>query len=125
MEYLLQECEGGDNVKTVKVQKHIPCSVAWVSNHPDVESRSFLYRPSPNPEMSLEETSEQVIDQLMESLQQIEKELLPYPLEVKPMILTEDQATTIPYICDDKKKLSKSIYKESKRSTLSCIHSKP
>ena len=74
-ECLLQECEeGGDNEKTVKVQKHIPCSVAWVliSNHPEVESRSFLYRPSPNSDMSLEETSEQVIDQLMESLQQIE-----------------------------------------------------
>ena len=110
MEYLLQECEGGDNEKTVKVQKHIPCSVAWVlmSNHPDVESRSFLYRPSPNPEMSLEESSQLVVEQLMESLQQIEKELLPYPLEVKPMILTEDQeadfqAATICYMCDDNK----------------------
>ena len=108
-ECLLQECEeGGDNQKTVKVQKHIPCSVAWVliSNHPEVESRSFLYRPSPNSDMSLEETSEQVIDQLMKSLQQIEKELLPYQLEVKPMVMTEEQeadfqAATHCYICEE------------------------
>ena len=71
-ECLLQECDEGDvNDKTVKVQKHVPCSVAWVliSNHPEVESRSFLYRLSPTPEMTLEEASNQVIDQLLESPQ--------------------------------------------------------
>ena len=84
--------------------------MAWVliSDHPYVESRSFLYRPSPNPAMSLEETSEQVIDQLMESLQAIEKELLPYQLEAKRMVITpeqkaEFQAAKECYMCDDKK----------------------
>ena len=91
-ECLLQECHEG-NDKTAKVQKHIPCSVAWVliSDNPEVENRSFLYRPSPTPDMTLEETSNQVVDQLLESLQQIEKELLPYQLEVKPMVMTEEQ----------------------------------
>ena len=108
-ECLLQECDEGDvNDKTVKVQKHVPCSVAWVliSNHPEVESRSFLYRPSPNPEMTLEESSQLVVDQLMESLQQIEKEVLPYQLEVKPMVMTEEQeaefqAATHCYMCEE------------------------
>ena len=106
-ECLLQECEE-THEKTAKIQKHIPCSVAWVliSDHPEVESRSFLYRPSLNPEMTLEETSNQVIDQLMESLQQIEKELLPYQLEVKPMVMTEEQeaefqAATHCYMCEE------------------------
>ena len=109
MECLLQECDEGDvNDKTVKVQKHVPCSVAWVliSNHPEVESRSFLYRPSPNSEMTLEESSQLVVDQLMESLQQIEKEVLPYQLEVKPMVMTEEQeaefqAATHCYMCEE------------------------
>ena len=109
MECLLQECDEGDvNDKTVKVQKHVPCSVAWVliSNHPEVESRSFLHRPSPNPEMTLEESRQLVVDQLMESLQQIEKEVLPYQLEVKPMVMTEEQeaefqAATHCYMCEE------------------------
>ena len=108
-ECLLQECDEGDvNDKTVKVQKHVSCSVAWVliSNHPEVESRSFLYRPSPNPEMSLEESSQLVVEQLMESLQAIEKELLPYQLEVKPMMMTEEQeadfqTATHCYTCEE------------------------
>ena len=108
-ECLLQECDEGDvNDKTVKVQKHVPCSVAWVliSNHPEVESRGFLYRPSPNPEMTLEESRQLVVDQLMESLQQIETEVLPYQLEVKPMVMTEEQeaefqAATHCYMCED------------------------
>ena len=106
-ECLLQECnEGGD--KTVKVQKHAPCSVAWVliSDHPEVESRSFLYRPSPTPEMSVEECRDDVIDHLMGSLQEIEEELLPYQKEVKPMIMTEEQETaflaaTHCYMCEE------------------------
>ncbi|CAH3157887.1 unnamed protein product, partial [Porites evermanni] len=49
---------------------------------------------------------QQVIDQLMESLQQIEKELLPYQLEVKPMVMTEEQeadfqAATHCYMCEE------------------------
>ena len=108
-ECLLQECDEGDvNDKTVKVQKHVPCSVAWVliSNHPEVESRSFLYRPSPNAEMTLEESRQLVVDQLMESLQQIEKEVLPHQLEVKPMVMTEEQeaefqAATHCYMCEE------------------------
>ena len=106
-ECLLQECEVG-NDKTVKVQKHVPCSVAWVliSDHPEVESRSFLYRPSPNPDMTLEECSQMVINELMESLQQIEREVLPYQKENKPMAMTEEQevnfqAATHCYMCDD------------------------
>ena len=92
-ECLLMECDEGDNEKTVKLQKHIPCSVAWVliSNHPEVENRSFLYRPSPDLDMSMEEMSDDVIDHLMESLQEVEEELLPFQKEVKPMIITEEQ----------------------------------
>ena len=106
-ECILQECQEGDD-KTVKVQKHIPCSVAWVliSDHPEVESRSFLYRPSPEPDMTLEEMSEDVINHLMESLQDIEEEVLPYQKQVKPMIITEEQeaafqVATHCYMCDD------------------------
>ena len=107
-ECLLQECQEGDQEKTIKVQKHGPCSVAWVliSDHPEVENRSFLYRPTPDQDMSLEETSADVIDQLMENLQELEEELLPYQREVKPMTLTEEQeaafqAATHCYMCDD------------------------
>ena len=91
-ECLLQECEEGDD-KTTKVQKHISCSVAYVliSDHPDVELRSYLYRPSPDPDMSLEEARDDVIDHLMESLQELETELFEYQKEVKPMLLTEEQ----------------------------------
>ena len=60
-ECILKECEEeGVNGKSVKTQKHIPCSVAWVlvSDHPDVESRSMLYRSTPTPDMSQEGISE-------------------------------------------------------------------
>ena len=60
-ECILKECEEEDvNGKSVKTQKHIPCSVAWVlvSDHPDVESRSMLYRSTPTPDMSQEGISE-------------------------------------------------------------------
>lgn len=109
-ECILKECDEEDiNGKTIKVQKHIPCSVAWVliSNHPEVESRSMLFRPSPTPDSSLEEDlSEQVIDKPMTSLQALEKEVLPYQLENKPMVITEDQEVTFQaathcYMCED------------------------
>ena len=53
-ECILKDCEEDIDGKTIKTQKHIPCSVAWVliSNHPEVESRRMLYRPTPSPEMS-------------------------------------------------------------------------
>ena len=94
-ECLLQEYEEGDQVKTIKVQKHIPCSVAWVliSDHPEVENRRFLYRPTPDEDMSLEEASQDVLDHLMESLQELEEELLPYQKQVKPREMTEEQET--------------------------------
>ena len=66
-ECVLKQCaEDDEDGKTVKVQKHIPCSVAWVliSDHPDVESRSMLFCPSPTPDSSPEDVSEQVIDEL-------------------------------------------------------------
>ena len=66
----------------------------------------MLFRPSPTPDSSLEDLSEQVIDKLMTSLQALEKELLPYQLENTPMIMTEDQevafqAATHCYMCGD------------------------
>ena len=75
-ECLLQESLEGED-KTVKTQKHIPCSVAWVliSDHPEVENRSFLYRPTPDEDMTIEEMSDDVLDHLMESLQELEEEL--------------------------------------------------
>ena len=108
-ECILKECEEEDsNGKTIKVQKHIPCSVGWVliSDHPEVESRSMLFRPSSTPESSEEDLSEQVIDKLMTSLQALEEELLPYQLENKPMVMTENQeasfqAATTCYMCED------------------------
>ena len=106
-ECLLQECNEG-NDKTIRVQKHIPCSVAWVliSDHPEVDNHSFLYRPSPDPDMSMDEMSADVIDHLMESLQELEEELLPFQKEVKPLVMTEEQETAFQaathcYMCDD------------------------
>lgn len=107
-ECILKECAEGEDGKTVKVQKHIPCSVAWVliSDHPDVESRSMLFRPSPTPDSSPEDVSEQVIDELMTCLQAVEKELLPYQLGNKPMAMTENQEATFQaethcYLCEE------------------------
>lgn len=107
-ECLLQECSEGDQDKTQKVQKHIPCSVAWllISDHPEVDNRSFLYRPTPDEDTSLEECCDDVINHLMESLQDLEEELLPYQKEVKPMVLSEEQqaefeAATHCYMCQD------------------------
>ena len=106
-ECLLQECEEGTD-KTTKIQKHVPCSVAWVlvSDHPDVENRQYLYRPTPEEDTSLEECSADVIDHLMESLQELEEELYDYQKQVKPMVLTEEQelqhqAATHCYMCED------------------------
>lgn len=94
-ECILKECKQEEG-KTTKVQKHVPCTVAWVliSDHPEVESRSMLYHPSPSSDMSLEDISETVVDHLMETLQAVEKELLPFQLENKPMVITEEQKAT-------------------------------
>ena len=107
-ECLLQECDESSGESTTKVQQHIPCSVAWVliSDHPDVTSRSMIYRPaSMSTEESIEELSNQVVNALMGSLQALEKELLPYQEEVKPMQLSAKeeasfQAATQCYMCD-------------------------
>ena len=104
-ECLLQTCEEGTD-KTTKVQKHIPCSVAWtlISDHPEVDNRQFLYRPTPDEDTSIEEASADVIDHLMESLQELEEELYDYQKQVKPMVLTEEEqaqheAATHCYMC--------------------------
>ena len=108
-ECILQECqEGTDN--TIKVQKHLPCSVAWVliSDHPEVKNCSFLYRPTLIGEHStLEEISKKVVYKLMESLQDLEQQLLPYQEENKPLIMTEEQeaafqAATHCYMCEER-----------------------
>ena len=106
-ECILQTCEEGTD-KTQKVQKHIPCSVAWVliSDHPEVENRQFLYRPNPEVGTTLECASADLIDHLMESLQDLEEELFPYQKQVKPMLLTEEQqaqfeSATHCYMCSD------------------------
>ena len=96
-----------ENGKTKKVQKHIPCSFAWVlvSDHPDVESRTKLYRHTPAPDMSMEEVGEHVVDELIVSLQELEEELKPFLNEIKPMDLSEEpeaefQAATHCYMCE-------------------------
>jgi len=66
----------------------------------------MLFRPSPTPDSSPEDVSEQVIDELITSLQAVEKELLPYQLENKPMAMTENQedafqAETHCYMCEE------------------------
>ena len=82
--------------------------MAWVlvSDHPEVESGTMLYRPTPTPNISLEDVSEQVVDELMTSLQALEPELLPYQLEVKTMVITEQQeaafqASSYCYMCEE------------------------
>ena len=66
----------------------------------------FAPPPSSSPESSEEDLSEQMIDKLMTSLLALEKELLPYQLENKPMAMTENQeasfqAATTCYMCQD------------------------
>ena len=109
-ECILQECEEGTE-QTTKVQKHLPCSVAWVliSDHPDVENENYLYRPTLIGEhSSLEDIiSKDVINKLMESLQDLEHKLLPFQLENKTMVLTEEQeaafqAATHCYMCEER-----------------------
>lgn len=56
--------------------------------------------------MSQEGISEQVVDELIVSLQALERELLPYQLEVKPMNITEKQkaefqASKQCYMCEE------------------------
>lgn len=82
-------------------------SFAWVllSDHPDVESRTKLYRPTPTPDMSLEEVGERVVDELITSIQALEEELKPFLAEIKPVDLTEEQeaefqAATHCYMCE-------------------------
>ena len=108
-ECILQECEESVGESTRKVQKHLPCSMAWtlVSDHPDVSNRNRIYRPSLiDPEDTVEELSNEVVDALMESLQELEKELLPYQIEVKPMNLSPEEETNFQesthcYMCND------------------------
>ena len=107
-ECLLQECEEGTD-NTLKVQKHVPCSVAWVliSDHPEVENQRFLYRPSPKEDTTLEEISGDVVNKLMESLQDLEKDLWDFQKENKEMMQTEEQeqafqAATHCYMCQER-----------------------
>ena len=107
-ECLLQDCEEGTD-KTIKIQKHIPCSVAWVliSDHPEVKNQSFLYRPSPEEDTTLEDMTADVINHLMGSLQELEKELWEFQEENKDMILTakqeqEFQRATHCYMCNER-----------------------
>ena len=80
---LKKEEDSEEHGKTKKVQKHIPCSFAWVliSDHQDVESRTKLYRPTPSSDMSVEEVGERVVDELITSLQDLEEELKPFLAE--------------------------------------------
>ena len=67
-ECLLQEEEDEeDHGRTRKLQKHIPCSFAWVliSDHPDVDSYVKLYRPTFTEDMSTDEVGEMVVDELI------------------------------------------------------------
>ena len=80
---------------------------AWVliSDHPDVESRTKLYRPTPTPDMSVEEVGERVVDELITSIQALEEELKPFLAEIKPVDSTKDeeaefQAATHCYMCE-------------------------
>ena len=107
-ECVLHVCEEEDTYgKTVKMQRHVPCGFEWVlvSDHPELDLRSKLYRPSPAAGGSLQETSQRVVDELILSVKELENELLPYQLQVKPMDLTEEgeaafQAATHCYMCE-------------------------
>ena len=62
-ECVLHVCEEEDTYgKTVKMQRHVPCGFGWVlvSDHPELDLRSKLYRPSPAAGGSLQETSQRV-----------------------------------------------------------------
>ena len=81
--------------RTERFQKHIPCGYAWtmVSNHPDVHSR-VKYFPKEQEEDVAEEDEErgkEVISHFIESLQDLEEELIPYMKEVKPIQLTGEE----------------------------------
>ena len=106
-ECVLKKEDTEEHGKTKKTQKHIPCSFAWelISDHPDVDSCTKLYRPTPSPDMSAEEVGEQVVDELLTSLQELEEELKPFLAEIKPMDVTveqeaEFQAATHCYMCE-------------------------
>lgn len=76
-----------------------------ISDHPDVESRTKLYCPTPTPDMSVEEVGEWVVDELITSIQSLEEELKPFLAEIKPVDLTEEQeaefqAATHCYTCE-------------------------
>ena len=88
-----KEEDSEEHGKTKKAQKYIPCSFAWVLvlDHPDVESRTKLYRHTPAPDMSMEEVGEHVVDELIVSLQELEEELKPILDEIKPMELSEER----------------------------------
>ena len=85
-----------------------------MSNHPEVESRSKLYRPTPAVDASLEDLSTQVVDQLILSLKQLEEEFLSFQLANKPMVITEQQeaefqGATEYYMCEEP------FYEDSKK----------
>ena len=68
--------------RTERFQKHIPCGYAWimVSNHPDVHSR-VKYFPKEQEEDVVEKDEKrgkEVISHFIESLQDLEEELIPY-----------------------------------------------
>jgi len=88
-----KEEDSEEHGKTKKVRKHIPCSFSWVliSDHPDVESCTKLYHPTPAPGVSAEEVEEHVVAELITSLQELEDGLKPFLAEIKPMELSEEQ----------------------------------
>lgn len=87
--------------------KQIPCSFAWVlvSDHPEVKCRTKLCRSTLAADASLEETSQMVVNELIKSLKELEKEWLTYQVENKPIVMTHEQeaefqAATHCYMCD-------------------------
>ena len=90
-----EESGGTKRERTERFQKHIPCGYAWimVSNHADVHSR-VKYFPKEQEEDVVEEDEErgkEVISHFIESLQDLEEELIPYMKEIKPMQLTGEE----------------------------------
>ena len=91
-ECVLKKVEERRGDHTERVQKHIPCGFAWtlISKHPDFSNGVEYFSKELEEEVGEEEEErgKGVIGRFMEGLQDLEEELVPFLIDVKPMELT-------------------------------------
>lgn len=92
-EFVSKKVEEQRGARTERFQKHIPCGYAWtlISNHPDVYSRVKDFPKEQEEDVGEEEHGTEVISHFIESVQDLEEQLIPYKKEVKPMQLTGEE----------------------------------